>query len=115
MKQFRLNRPPGKQRTELPHIRISQPYYQLVYRLRQETGLPMGNIIEQCVSYALRSGGDWEQSMGNIIEQCISYALRSGGDWEQSMLDQYIKPSAPTGCPLLEQEEIPEDEEGGTA
>ena len=96
MKQFRLNRPPGKQRSELPHIRVSQPYYQLVYRLRQETGLPMGNIIEQC----------------------ISYALRSGGDWEQSMLDQYVKPSVPIGCPLLEQEkeeEVPEDEEGGTA
>ena len=93
MKQFRLNRPPGKQKTELPHIRVSQPYYQLVYRLRQETGLPMGNIIEQC----------------------ISYALRSGGDWEQSMLDLYVKPGVPTGCPLLEQEELPEDEEGGTA
>ena len=79
MEAFRLNRL-GKQKSELPHIRISAPYYQLLFRLKAETGL----------------------AMCNIVEQCIDYAMQNGGPWEKEMLEQYTGKRSPLRCPLLE-------------
>ena len=83
MEQFRLRSGTDK----VPPIRVSTQYYRLLCQIKAETGIPMGTIVEQCVAFA----------------------LSHGDTWEKDILDQYIKPRFPAGCPLLEQEA----EEGG--
>lgn len=36
-----------------PVIRLKPSYYQTIAGLRAKTGLPLGNIVEQCIDYAL--------------------------------------------------------------
>ena len=36
-----------------PVIRLKATYYQTLSVLKARTGLPLGNIVEQCIDYAL--------------------------------------------------------------
>lgn len=71
-----------RQQISQPLIRLNLPYYRLLCRIKDETGL----------------------SLGSIIEQCIDYALTNSGDWESKLLIQYTQTQYPAGCPLLEQD-----------
>ena len=60
MEPFRLSK---DKQNNFPVVRLSAPYHQLLCSIKTETGLPLGKIIEQCVDFALRNGGDWERQM----------------------------------------------------
>lgn len=60
MEPFRLSK---DKQNNFPVVRLSAPYHQLLCSIKTETGLPLGKIIEQCVDFALRNGGDWERRM----------------------------------------------------
>lgn len=60
MEPFRLNK---EKQNNFPVVRLSAPYHQLLCSIKNETGVPLGKIIEQCVDFALRNGGDWERQM----------------------------------------------------
>lgn len=86
-----MTREPFKLRTKhaqqgFPQVRLRQAYYLLVRRIHDETGLPLGGVIEQC----------------------IDYALANGSDYERELLALYTEPPVPAGCPLLDPRE--EDE-----
>lgn len=36
-----------------PVVRLKQSYYELLQRLKRETGLSLGEIVAQCMDYAL--------------------------------------------------------------
>ena len=49
---------PAKQ----PVIRLKPSYYQTLSILKARTGLPLGNIVEQCIDYALEHMDEEEDS-----------------------------------------------------
>lgn len=51
MDQFKLRRP--QMDVKSPVIRLRPAYYQIIAELKAQTGIPMGNIVEQCIDYAL--------------------------------------------------------------
>lgn len=56
MKQFKLKLPyPDDSANKQPVIRLKPTYYQTLSVLKARTGLPLGNIVEQCIDYALEN------------------------------------------------------------
>lgn len=54
MDAFRLKLPyPDDTSGKQPVIRLKPTYYQTLAVLKARTGLPLGNIVEQCIDYAL--------------------------------------------------------------
>lgn len=54
MDKFILKLPyPDDYSSKQPIIRLKPPYYQTLSVLKARTGLPLGNIVEQCIDYAL--------------------------------------------------------------
>lgn len=54
MEKFKLRVPePEKLAAKQPVIRVKPAYYQTLAAWRSRTGLPLGNIVEQCIDYAL--------------------------------------------------------------
>lgn len=51
--RFKYDDPPEKPKQ--PIVRLKPSYYQLLERLKRETRLPLGNIVEQCIDYALEN------------------------------------------------------------
>lgn len=49
--KFKLKLP--EQEDKQPIIRLKPAYYQLISDLKTQTGLSMGNIVEQCIDYAM--------------------------------------------------------------
>ena len=61
MEKFKLQLPyPDETPTKQPIIRLKPSYYQTLMAMKVKTGLPLGNIVEQCIDYALSNmeGGD---------------------------------------------------------
>ncbi len=53
---FKLRMPyPDEAATKQPIIRLKPSYYQTLSVLKAKTGLPLGNIVEQCIDYALEN------------------------------------------------------------
>lgn len=52
MEKFKLHLPDDLSNRQ-PVIRVKPSYYQSLSVLRAATGLPLGNIVEQCIDYAL--------------------------------------------------------------
>ena len=44
---------PVKSKPKQPVVRLKPSYYQLLERLKRDTGLPLGGIVEQCIDYAM--------------------------------------------------------------
>lgn len=54
MDKFILKLPyPDDYSSKQPIIRLTPTYYQTLSVLKARTGLPLGNIVEQCIDYAL--------------------------------------------------------------
>lgn len=54
MDKFVLKLPyPDESQNKQPVIRLKASYYQTLSILKARTGLPLGNIVEQCIDYAL--------------------------------------------------------------
>lgn len=54
MEKFILRLPyPDDAANKQPVVRLKSAYYQTLSVLRAKTGLPLGNIVEQCIDYAL--------------------------------------------------------------
>lgn len=54
MDYFKLKLPyPEDTSGKQPVIRLKPSYYQTLSVLKARTGLPLGNIVEQCIDYAL--------------------------------------------------------------
>lgn len=59
MEAFKLKLPyPDDAANKQPIIRLKSTYYQTLSVLRAKTGLPLGNIVEQCIDYALENMED---------------------------------------------------------
>ena len=53
---FKLKLPyPESAADKQPIVRLKPSYYQTLNALRARTGLPLGNIVEQCIDYALEN------------------------------------------------------------
>ena len=53
---FKLKLPyPESAVDKQPIVRLKPSYYQTLNVLRARTGLPLGNIVEQCIDYALEN------------------------------------------------------------
>lgn len=52
MEPFKLSYPEDTTLKQ-PVVRLKQSYYQMLSILKVQTGLPLGNIVEQCIDYAL--------------------------------------------------------------
>lgn len=51
---FQLRLPyPDESSAKQPVIRLKASYYQTLNLLKARTGLPLGNIVEQCIDFAL--------------------------------------------------------------
>lgn len=56
MDKFSLKLPyPDDYTSKQPVIRLKPTYYQTLSVLKARTGLPLGNIVEQCIDYALEN------------------------------------------------------------
>lgn len=56
MERFVLKLPyPDDSANKQPVIRLKPTYYQTLSVLKARTGLPLGNIVEQCIDYALEN------------------------------------------------------------
>lgn len=56
MSAFKLRLPfPEDYRDKQPVIRLKPSYYRTLSILKAQTGLPLGNIVEQCIDYALEN------------------------------------------------------------
>lgn len=56
MDKFKLKLPyPDDSANKQPVIRLKPTYYQTLSVLKARTGLPLGNIVEQCIDYALEN------------------------------------------------------------
>lgn len=56
MSGFKLKLPyPDDYSSKQPVIRLKASYYQTLSVLKAQTGLPLGNIVEQCIDYALEN------------------------------------------------------------
>ncbi len=54
MAAFQLKRPyPEDTSNKQPVIKLKPGYYQTLAVIKAKTGLPLGNIVEQCIDYAL--------------------------------------------------------------
>lgn len=54
MDGFKLKLPyPDDTSGKQPVIRLKPTYYRTLSVLKARTGLPLGNIVEQCIDYAL--------------------------------------------------------------
>ena len=63
MDKFILKLPyPDDYSSKQPIIRLKPTYYQTLSVLKARTGLPLGNIVEQCIDYALEQ---MEEDDGN--------------------------------------------------
>lgn len=59
MALFKLKLPvPEDFTTRQPVIRLKASYYQTLNALKAQTRLPLGNIVEQCIDYALENMED---------------------------------------------------------
>lgn len=52
---------PDDNQTKQPVIRLKASYYQTLSILKARTGLPLGNIVEQCIDYALEHMEEGEE------------------------------------------------------
>lgn len=50
---FRLRCEDTQSKPKQPVVRVKPSYYQLLEQLKKQTGLPLGNIVEQCIDYAI--------------------------------------------------------------
>lgn len=65
MEKFKLKLPyPDSTADKQPVIRLKPSYYQTLAMLRAKTGLPLGNIVEQCIDYALANMEEDEKDAG---------------------------------------------------
>lgn len=56
MAAFKLRLPfPDDYADKQPVIRLKPSYYRTLSVLKAQTGLPLGNIVEQCIDYALEN------------------------------------------------------------
>ena len=56
MAAFTLKRPyPDETAAKQPIIRLKPGYYRTLQILKAKTGLPLGNIVGQCIDYALEN------------------------------------------------------------
>lgn len=56
MDKFVLKLPyPDNAADKQPIVRLKPSYYQTLNTLKARTGLPLGNIVEQCIDYALEN------------------------------------------------------------
>lgn len=56
MRPFKLKLPnEDKTAFKQPVVRLSQSYYLLLTNMKRKTGLPLGNIVEQCIDYAMEN------------------------------------------------------------
>lgn len=55
MRPFRFQLPGDNIASKQPVIRLKASYYQMLCALKAKTGLPLGNIVEQCIDYALEN------------------------------------------------------------
>lgn len=56
---FKLKLPyPVEKENKQPVIRLKPSYYRTISVLKAQTGLPLGNIVEQCIDYALENMGE---------------------------------------------------------
>ena len=66
MKPFQLKLPyPDNSANKQPIIRLKPTYYQTLRVLRAKTGLPLGNIVEQCIDYAMSNMDQEENNNAN--------------------------------------------------
>ena len=78
MEPFRLKVPePMPRPDKTPVIRLKSPYYQLLAAIKAETGLPIGNIVEQCMDYAL-ANMEGEQDNADTYVSCPLIAKLRG-------------------------------------
>lgn len=56
--EFRPFRLEGKQPGKYPVVRLKPAYYLLLQQIKGKTGIPMGNILEQALDYALGYADD---------------------------------------------------------
>lgn len=52
---FRLQYDDAPDKPKQPIVRLKPSYYQLLARLKKDTGLPLGAIVEQCIDYAMEN------------------------------------------------------------
>lgn len=52
---FRLQYDDVPDKPKQPIVRLKPSYYQLLARLKKDTGLPLGAIVEQCIDYAMEN------------------------------------------------------------
>ena len=52
---FRLQYDDAPTKPKQPVVRLKPSYYQLLEKLKKETGLPLGGIVEQCIDYAVEN------------------------------------------------------------
>lgn len=101
MEPFRLNK---DKQNNFPVVRLSAPYHQLLCNIKNETGLPLGKIIEQCVDFALRNGGDWERQMLERVTGPLDLKIEPTEPYretERSPGQCSLGGQNGTGCPLL--------------
>ena len=101
MEPFRLNK---DKQNNFPVVRLSAPYHQLLCSIKNETGLPLGKIIEQCVDFALRNGGDWERQMLERVTGPLDLKIEPTEPYretERSPGQCSLGGQNGIGCPLL--------------
>lgn len=52
---FRLQCADAPAKPKQPIVRLKPSYYQLLGRLKRDTGLSLGGIVEQCIDYAIEN------------------------------------------------------------
>lgn len=95
MEPFRLNK---DKQNNFPVVRLSAPYHQLLCSIKTETGLPLGKIIEQCVDFALRNGGDWERQMLERVTGPLDLEMEPTEPYRET---GQTPGQNGVGCPLL--------------
>lgn len=101
MEPFRLNK---DKQNNFPVVRLSAPYHQLLCSIKTETGLPLGKIIEQCVDFALRNGGDWERQMLERVTGPLDLEMEPTEPYRETQQTPgqcLLGGQNGTGCPLL--------------
>lgn len=101
MEPFRLSK---DKQNNFPLVRLSAPYHQLLCSIKNETGVPLGRIIEQCVDFALRNGGDWERQMLERVTGPLDLKIEPTEPYretERSPGQCSLGGQNGTGCPLL--------------
>ena len=57
---LRPAKPPKPKKDAQPVFRLKPTYRNILVVLSKRTGLPLGNIIEQCIDYAIENMEGWD-------------------------------------------------------